>query len=493
MAVTVNYPAIPQPTTDVNSLWNTVMALKQTSEILTGAVGGANNPAAAVTVGSLPGGGIGNPYAGALIANALNGVGFIAPGVNGIVGNGAASDDDAFEAMLNTYTRVLLAPGNYFISRPLKIDATKYPVIEGLGLNTRLLASPSFSGGNGVFNVTGNGGCTIRNLWVNNKTAGSGALWGINVNAAGPINQSIYFDGVVSSGFSVNWLLQSTSSAQQARLMRFNRCAAWPNDSTNTQTSGETGWYLLSNGGGFVGDMDFDSCQSVASNASGANFTITDQSTATGLFGGIRFNKVVSYHGLSHYLIELTGANTRLEDIWWNPGTQMEGATGFTSRAINALLNAAGSSMINAHTDHCYMSGNGFQSHIVAQIGASGGTFDRWWITDNDLANPSNVSVEISGTNGTAKGITVAGNTIAAPGNAGGVGGVYLENVGNCDVSRNKAVDVSTTSSVWVEVNNPAAGDYVDVSHNNSGGASTTPSTVTGGIQLTHSTNTDNI
>lgn len=49
----VKYPSIPQPTADVNSLWAAVMAMKQTIEILTGAVG-KTNANAAVTWSTLP-------------------------------------------------------------------------------------------------------------------------------------------------------------------------------------------------------------------------------------------------------------------------------------------------------------------------------------------------------------------------------------------------------------------------------------------------------
>lgn len=340
----------------------------------------------------------------AFVAYSVNGAGYIAPGIvapNGatVAGNGTTDDSSAINSILSTYNTVICSNNAFGIGSPINLNASNNQRLIGSPFGTTFIGLASFSGA-GVLKVTGVGGADIVNLFVVNKTAGSGSSYGIFITASGDFSENICFNNVVSSGFAFNWLLQSTSNTQFCRLLNFIRCGAWPNDDSNATTTSEFGWYFFAETGGFVGDMDFISCQVVSSNNSGQCFVFTDQSGGTGEISGIRFNYVTTYYGSFHYNMGAPGAGSIVSDIWINPGCQMEGAVGGSSTAVRMV----GVEVKDIHIQGTYMSGNGFTSHVIA----SATTLEFIWILDNFLANPNGTSISITGGNM----ITVAGNQV---------------------------------------------------------------------------------
>lgn len=420
----------------------------------------------------------------ALTAYVANGWGYVAPGVNNVVGNGIADDTTAIQAIWTANNNVAIGPGTFLISATLLKNLTSIGHCRIIGSGayySHFVAKSTFTGTpaiqitipNGVANDYEIGGFSIVN-----QTAGSGASYGLMVagtGTAGGNTKSHVFD-VVSSGFGFNFVQQST------RMVVWDRCAAWNLDNSNASTSGEFGWYLYTAANGdFCGDSDFVACQAVSS-ATGVCGVITDQGATSARLNGIRFRGHTFYNKFVGLHTDLTGANSVSFDIWVNPGCQFDGTV--TSACISLEANAAGTGIGDYNINGTYFSTANVGSHIVGRV-TNGGKFNGLSICGNWLINNSGASVDIRGTNGTANGIVFCNNRnegVDCPGTVVN----YFENVGNVTAVGNTGFNTVSGGTVYVEVNNPSAGDYATVIGNNSGGCAATAQSVSGGAQLTH-------
>jgi hypothetical protein len=154
-----------------------------------------------------------------IVANSVNGVGYIAPGVNGVVGNGSTDDTTAIQNILNTYQSIRWGPGTYLISKTLNINVNGFswePRIQGCGLGTYILASNSFTG-SAAIQLNGAVGTTvdfhISGLSIVNETAGQGANYGLSLTPTstgtmGGLTKSCIEDMYIS-GFAFNYLIHN--------------------------------------------------------------------------------------------------------------------------------------------------------------------------------------------------------------------------------------------------------------------------------------------
>lgn len=406
----------------------------------------------------------------AFTAFSLNGVGYIAPGLNGVIGNGVADDTAAIQAILNAYTDVRLAAGSYLISSTLTINMNNahYRVVGEGAYFSNFIAKSSFTG-TAAFRVYGPTGIVldyrIGGFSIINQTAGSGATYGFDLGAnnasfMGGNTKSEIFD-VVCSGFAFNFLCQGV------RQVVFKRCAAWNTDNSNTSTTSEFGWYVFANGtSSFAGDMDFDACQ-VVSSSTGTGVALTDQGTG-GSVRGIRFRNHTQYFGAIGLSLGNSGSGSTIGDIWVNPGCQFEGQGSGTM--IDLQPSAAGTVISDVHVQGVYGSGSGWNHHFLANA-TNGGALHFIWILDNFLANPlASGSIDIVGTGGDCRGLTICGNQIYSPQSMGSSGiGIYLETTIQSTVNNNSFVGTGS-AALWV-VQFTGSGSLAMVAIGNNGGA----------------------
>lgn len=427
---------------------------------------------------------------GALTAYSANGWGYVAPGVNGVIGNGVTDDTAAIQAIFNAYTNIFIAPGTYLISSTLikNLTGVGHCRIIGSGAYySHFLAKSSIGAFTAAIQITVPNGVAndyqIGGFSVVNQTAGSGASYGFFLNGSGTAGgntKSLAFD-IVSSGFGVNFLQQST------RMLVWERCASWNLDNSNVATSGETGWYLYTaSNGDFCGDCDFDACVT-RSSATGAGVSLTDQGTTGSKISGIRFRNHTFYNANVGLNCVLSGANSGIADIWINPGCQFDGSTSNACILMNA--GASGTSILDFHVSETYFSTANTGTHIKGQV-SNGGALNSIFLKGNWHLGNAGGAVDIRGTGGTASLINVSNNISKGNDNTGTV--FYLENVSNATVNGNTGANGAVTATNFIQVNDVNAGDWISVTGNNSGGIATTPVSISGG-SVTHSVNANNI
>jgi hypothetical protein len=84
------------------------------------------------------------------------------------------------------------------------------------------------------------------------------------------------------------------------------------------------------------------------------------------------------------------GAGAKISDLWFNPGSQMEGQLSGTAitQAINMVSSGSGSKIFNIHIDGCYLSGSGWFKQIIGTV-ASGSLIESIFVRGNYICNNS--------------------------------------------------------------------------------------------------------
>lgn len=380
----------------------------------------------------------------AITAYEVNGWGYIAPGVHGVVGNGSADDTAAIQAILNTYNNVFIDAGKYLISSTITISCQNPArIIRGAGSQFAggsgiqngafFIAAASFSGTAAILisSSAGNSATySIGGFSISNHTAGSGASYGVEIASPGGGTKNHIHD-IISTGFAFGFLVINS------RLIVFDRCASWNVDLAGTSTTGNFGWYIVANSSNFCGDMDLESCQTVADRG-GTGIAITDQGSASATLAGFRFRNHTHYNGVFGLSMNVSGTNSLIGDVWVNPGCQFEGqASPAYGIMCDMVANAAGAAVRDIHIDGVYGSGFGWNKHVQGTV--SGGSISSVFVVNNFFPNPQQSgAIYFAGTGGDCRGITVSNNQIVSPGamGAGGIG-IYIENVFQATVNGN--------------------------------------------------------
>lgn len=339
---------------------------------------------------------------------------------------------------------------------------------------TLITCKPNFSGIAGLdISATGSiiASWSLEGLMIRNQVAGQGASIGCAIGGASPgtllegLVQNSVKDMVVS-GFAQNF------QACNARLIEWERCAAWSGDASGNQTVGSAGWVITNAGaGGFSGDMDFRSCQAVApyvagQSASGDSFLLWSIGGAGAEISGIRFHGFQFYGG-ANQLAMVANPGCGISDISANTECQFEGPTGSTV-ALFMQANGAGSFIHNVRSDGSYMAGHGFMHHIQGSANA-GAELDDLAFRDNYCVQglPNYAFFDLRATGGSGSGLIVSGNKIVTSG--GAVAPIYIENFSDSEANDNILRGSGPLHPNFVQFNGPS-GDYIVGQGNNSGG-----------------------
>lgn len=374
-----------------------------------------------------------------------------------------------------TQKSIQFACGTYAINATVTFTvSTAIPWrIKGCGAvgnaPTTLLTVASFSGSIGIL-ITSSGTAiadwSLTGLAVLNQTAGSGPTAGIQIGSSGNNligTQSSLVEDVYASGFSLDWLIEDV------RLITFRRVSGWSTDSTGTtETVGSAPFTIGTTSGAttFTGDMDFYNSQCVAPLGSGTPtgtcFNVNNAVNGTSI-AGVRLHSFIFYGGATQFNWSVSNGGT-IGDLWIDGGSQFEGPAPGTSAGIASINNA--STAYDFHLDHAYMSGSGFNKQ-VAFTTPSGGVTHNILLTNNFLANPVHESIDLRGTGGAMRGVTVTGNQINDPGGNSNAA-IYIETVTGATINGNSVTGTLGTRPEIILFN--GGGNFYTAIGNNGGG-----------------------
>jgi len=392
-------------------------------------------------------------------------VAVIAPGVNGVVGNGTTDDYSAIQSILTNNEKVRWWPGTYLIKTGLSVtcSTTWGPQIEGFGFGTYILASSSISGGAAlqVNLTTGDpNDFRISGLTVVNQTAGQGADYGLQISGGSGDSSTTtrgIFENIYASGFAYNFIQYN------CRQISWLRSAAWNEDHSGTATSGEYGWYIYAGASGFVGDSDWTECETVSS-ASGFGVTITDQGSASAGLNGMRFKGCDFYAGSNTFEIALTGSGSSAGDIWVCEGCQFNGPN--ANNFVVISLSSSGQLIQDLHFDNVYFTAC---NSVAILANAGSGEIRSMFVNDCFIDGTGNKAIYVDGAD--FFGAQITNNTFSGISNSGAQAVLINNGTGHTFIGNVMYNDPHGTNTVDYFVSLGSSGNYLIVTNNQSCGA----------------------
>lgn len=294
---------------------------------------------------------------------------------------------------------------------------------------------------------------------IDNGSGGAGMILNVSASALG----AIYLGAVVSgAGVTANTIVTAFGSGTGGigtYTVSISQNVASESMTTKGGTCGDT----TITSSQFTGRVAADGA------INGKSFSVNDLGGARVHLTGIRFSDDCIFYGSSTQLeLAATGISSTIDDVWINAGVQFESpATGST---MMSWLLDNGSTLSDVHVDGVYGIGSGFTKNIVASIGSGGGTLQGVFITNSFLSSTIHEYIDIRGTNGTARGVTIIGNILRDPDVAGAANAaIYIENVNQATANSNTMSGTSGANRANMVLFN-TGGIYQTARSNNSGG-----------------------
>jgi hypothetical protein len=333
----------------------------------------------------------------------------------GATGNGTTDDTAAIKAFINYVTanglKGFIPAGSYLISSTVSITLGSLGFeINGAGCDSaQFLAASSFTA-EPVFQVVGTGttvGWTLGGFSIAPSSGGPGsATVGLQIGSAasGSTNINGYqfstIENVEISGFP------NLYGIVHARMIKFYNCAGWNQSYASANTC-----VNISQNGYFTGDLVFDTCQFVSSDAT-SNFAVNITNTV-GTYNanngncsicGIKFLNCDLYAGAQ--AVNATVQNgAYLADFWFN-GVQVDQKT---VNCINLIASGSGSLIQDIHIADCY-----FAEATTAQItiaAETAATASDIYVHHNQVIATQNNGINFYGVGGTLKNVHVNDNS----------------------------------------------------------------------------------
>ncbi|MBR8157138.1 hypothetical protein KDX20_22140 [Burkholderia cenocepacia] len=331
----------------------------------------------------------------------------------GAKGDGATDDVWPLRAFVSTVTsgglRGNIQAGTYLLSNTLTIQlGTLGFELTGPGNGSVNFIPTSTFSGTSVVQLLGAGtnvGFVLGGFSINPGGSGNGsATVGFQIgspSSATNINgfQFSTIRDVQVTGYATLWSIVHT------RMIHFINCSGWNQSYITANTC-----LSIYQNGHFTGDLVFDTCQFVSSNAAG-NYGLNIGSTVgpynpnngDGSVSGIKFLNCDLYAGSS--AVNVTVSNGAYSSDLWFIGVQVDQTT---ATAINMLATGTNSLIQDIHIADCYVAkSTSSQITISAQ---SSGTASDIFIHDNEIIQTVNNGINFYGVGGTLKEAHVSDN-----------------------------------------------------------------------------------
>ena len=404
--------------------------------------------AVALTGGTIDGVTIGGTTPGAGTFTTLTGNGVVNVMSFGAVGDGITDSTAAVQAFFNAvttrgYTGVLPS-GTYLISAPLVITIGNvgFSILGASASSVAFKISASFSGGTSALTLVGTG--TTQSFEIGgfnitpastSGTATTGFRIGDPSVASTAINglQFSKIKDVEVTNFPTSW------DISHARMIYFERCGGW---NASLGATNAINLYIHQNGA-FTGDMVFDCCQFVTSNANANNNIYMyspvgplNHTTGYNAICGIKFRACDLYAGYTSIKMYAAAASY-IADIWFIDGCQNDQGT---NQTFYCESNGTGTVIDNIHISEMYMSQSSNGSIIFTS--SAGGIVKSIWVNDNWLDNANLQAVNFySSTVGAIQDVHVNGNSIVDCNNTslGNGAGIEFNGVAGVECNFNSA------------------------------------------------------
>jgi hypothetical protein len=401
----------------------------------------------------------------------------------------------------------------YNIGKPIiftPVSAAGWQILgAGMGggtiSGTRIVTQASFDTTNGDAAVIIKGSATgsslpfpswtLRDLEIFRYTNSGSPSTGLLIGSPDARNFILYgfsrniVEKVGVFGFQFDCVIQNT------RLYTFRSCKFAANAFDDTNVTGCVGTTLTSQygtgayGNDGSGDCSFVECE-WDTNGTGKCVSIHSDPFSLGAtlcsymnIGGVVFDNCQFYFSAVHVEVYCIRGG-RVDGLWLKEGCQFEGRSDGTGTAVSMTFSGTGVQGYHLHVNHNYMSGNGFDKHVVISSDSSADV-RHVHITDNDFNTCDHEAVDLRGTGGTFDGVHVNGNNCSSdPGHSTGQV-IYLENVTRAKIGFNNWPGPNARS-YFINCNGGSANV-----HNNSAWGNATSAVQTGTGVTTQSDNTN--
>lgn len=352
---------------------------------------------------------------------------FYANGLSGplVDPTGIVDSTMGIQAFFNAVTSMgafgIIIPGTYLISSPITIliGGKGFLIAGSSSTSCVFKIASTFSGGTSALSLLGTSttqSFILSGFSILPATVGSSgtATTGFQIG-----NAAVATIAINGFGFSeikdvtVNNFTKCFSIAH-ARMICFNQCSAWL-----IGLSANCDGIYISQNGAFTGDLRFDNCQIVQTNANAntcVNFysPVGPYNNSNGNFSiaGIKFKSCDFYAGYQAIRMYASAAS-QISDVWFVDGCQIDQVT---YNNVYVESNNSSTLISDLHFDDMYQS-KGTNAGMSFTSTGTLGTIKSVWIDNNEMISCPGAAITFYGTG--CQDIHVTGNTIVDCANTG--------------------------------------------------------------------------